>query len=224
MTSEAVAAIFTAIGVVIAACIARIPQLPGWRDDIKDDLNILYRLIPLTDSVSDWIILERYRKFIFSHVNSGFDPPSRMGVIVAIAVWVASFLLSLLVDHLLGIPITPITIATTIPAMIVGWLLGLGLEKILENHPKTNLNPIYRMKKEANELREQVKKENQELESQIRDIGLISNYDAYLLWRRHSWGTPLPKKDKGKDGDTADRENGGNQDVTAHEAHDESIQ
>lgn len=224
MDAQVITAIFTTLGVIAAAAIAIIPNRTGWRSTVKEDIDIFYKMIPLTDNLNDRFILERYRRFIFSRISEEIGPSKSRSPVRTFVTLAIVFFIGMVVTYLLGIPLTPYAIIAMIISMAVGWLVGEGLCRLLCRFPKTDRNPLYRMTKETEELRAQCEQADEELEELWKESGMVSNYTAYIGWRRERWGAYLYNKRVRKDGDTKDGDDGSDERVAADEANDEPSQ
>lgn len=219
MGTEVIAGIFTALGTVAAAGIAIIPQRSGWRNQIQTDLDIFYKLLPLSDGVADDIILSEYRKSIFASVENGMRPSRRWrSVFNTLLALVVIFAIGMLMNHLAGIPITPALIVKMLISIASGWLIGVCACEVLFRFPKTDRNPFYRLSKKDADLKAQTDQLTEEMEREYRDAGWVSNYTAYLGWKRDKWGAYLYQKAVRKDGNSENRDDCRDEDVEAGES------
>ena len=218
MSTEAVAAIFTALGAIAAAGIMIIPQRQGWRSRVQKDLDIFYRLFPLSGGAADDIVLYKYKRSIFSNIEKGLRPSGMRRSVGSVSlVLLVTFAVGIAINYLAGIPITQGVIATMLIFMALGSFIGWAIAKILLRFPKTDRNPFYRLWKENEELKAQAAQFKEEMEKEYKDEGWVSNYTAYLLWRRYKWGTFLYQNRVGEDRDAADRDDRREDDVEAGE-------
>lgn len=218
MGTEVIVAIFTAAGVIAAAGIAAIPQRPGWRQRVQKDLEVFYKLFPLADSISDSVILDEYRSFIFSSVKKEVSPQARRHPFISsLIIFSVAFAAGLIINYLRGVPITPALIAFLLVSALVGCLIGWVLSEILVKFPKTDHNPLYRISKEIEELRAESKK----IEEEAKEMGLVSNYAAYRSWRRRKWDAHLYQEVVWKYRNAAAGNECGDDDVDADESNEE---
>lgn len=214
MSAEAVAAIFTALGAIAAAGIMIIPQRQGWRSRVQKDLDIFYRLFPLSGGAADDIVLYKYKRSIFSNIEKGLSPSGMRRSVGSVSlVILITFAAGIAINYLAGIPITLALVVTMLISMSIGLLIGWAITKVLIRFPKTDRNPFYRIWKENEELKAQAAQFKEEMEKEYKDEGWVSNYTAYLLWRRYKWGTFLYQNRVGEDRDSADRDDGGKEQV-----------
>lgn len=63
--------IVSALGVVIAAIVAALSGNFGWRASVAKDIDLFYKMFPLSDNFDEDLILERLRVTAFLRVEKG---------------------------------------------------------------------------------------------------------------------------------------------------------
>ena len=215
--------IVSALGVVIAAIVAALSGNFGWRASVAKDIDLFYKMFPLSDNFDEDLILERLRVTAFLRVEKGLAGPSRnvktfAWFFIANSAVIAAWSLSTgrYEEH----PWFAFYDALVEAVMA---LLYVGLLAVLRRHPKVKWNPYYQEERRRIEVMELVRKSRELIEKCDVESMWFGNYYHYKQAKKAEWGYRRPsgkgerkRRDPGQKVDC-----GGEDDVNGYEHGDE---
>ena len=224
MSDAVSAALIAAAAAVVSSVVTVLAHRVGWRASASKDIDLFYRMLPLSDDFDQDLTLERLRITAFNRVERGLSRPSRnirmfswlfLANVAVVGAWSVS--VGRYVDHL-WFALYDLAAISIVSAAYVGVIA------LLRRVPRTKWNPYYVEEQERIKMSEILRESRELIERMnVRDEW-FGNYYHYKQSKKAEWGYRHPsQKAQGKRGDAGDCVGNANEDDEDGKEHSGSI-